>query len=188
MRLVHRDGRFVLLVRGERARWAPDRDEDITTGLRGCRHGGCPITSIKVANAAGMTDRFTVLLLVRLGRPLGRQVRVQSLRAHREGTYQRLDRRGVDMCLPAMTTAGRRAPGAAVTRPGATDPGSRDIEVPICGQLPLIPGGQPYPCTPKPLLNAMRRDGFGHFSALRRCTKANPGPTYIGVTAVASVC
>ena len=54
--------------------------------LRRCRHGGCPDTSIKVAKAAGMTDRFTLLLLVRLRQSAGTPGQVHSLRAHREGT------------------------------------------------------------------------------------------------------
>ena len=59
-----------------------------------------PITSNKVATAAGMTDRFTVLLLVRLVDRWDAGL-VHSLRTHREGTRARLDGRRVDMCLPA---------------------------------------------------------------------------------------
>src|SRR6476661_11195836 len=68
----------------------PDGLPTVTsTSPPGCADAGmavAPSTSIKVATAAGITDRFTVLLLVRSGSMAGTRGRVHSLRAHRERT------------------------------------------------------------------------------------------------------
>ena len=125
------------------------------TSPPGCADAGmavAPITSIKVAKAAGMTDRFTVHLLVRLGRSLGRQGAGSSLRAHRQATCDKLDGRRVDMWLTACRRLMSRSRAPTRRSPGLWRPiqGHCDIEVPLGGSSDRSPGQQLYPCTPKP--------------------------------------